>query len=92
VEHFTRALNALTHPNVRMIGRVSGRVDDTRRTSEQPRTFATVLEPGEEVEVPCGRKHGGHRLADGSWVDGEPGSIIVSDARFVQALRAIAAR
>ena len=90
-EHFTRALHALTNPNVRVIGRISGSFADTRRSLEQPRTFATVLEPGEEVEIRCGRKHGGHRLADGSWVEGEPGSIIVSDARFVQALQAITA-
>jgi hypothetical protein len=88
---FTAALNALTDQPMTYIrpGTVKGSTDDRRRRPDPPRWIGRILAPGEEVTVPCGRRHGGYGRLDGTWQEGEPGSVIVSNERFVAQLQRI---
>jgi hypothetical protein len=63
------------------VGGLAVRVDHDR-ARESERAVGKVLADDEEVFVPCGRRHGGYRRADGVLVDGEPGGEKVSNARF----------
>jgi hypothetical protein len=60
-----------------------------RRIDHDRGRFGVVLGDDDEETVPCRRDHGGHWDAEGLW-HGEPGSIVVSNDRFLAQLQRIA--
>jgi hypothetical protein len=73
------ALDAMAGPNVVFTKGISVRQDDTSRSGEPPRWIGRLLDPDDEVVVPCGRLHAGKR-----------GSVVISDRRFLEQLAQIA--
>jgi hypothetical protein len=65
--------------------------DPHRSWHDSRRYWGRVLHNDEEILVPCGRRHGGHRDARGIWHDGPKGQVRVSTRLFLERARAAAA-